>query len=238
MNKLIASLILFVVFQGFGQRVKIMDISPDYFRHNDVSGFYCLHPEIEKEAYEWIATVKVTFDSIYPNTLTNLYDKLTDKSNRLRANAFRFRRADIFTTIDEKYIELDVYYLKMERRDLNYSLFDKNKVYLFGFLGYHQNIEGYTIEINGEQLLLSELRYKEISLPAGVPVEIKLDKGVKADVINLTGTKDMKPVYYEFDIFKGMFTRSKITTYDINLAEFLKPLLKREVYPLKTKEKE
>lgn len=218
---------LFLSSSLFAQRVKVTDVNVNYFRHAGVGGFYYLHDDLEENAYQWIADLKISFDSIYPQTISETYTKFKTKGNRMSANAFRVVQSDLYAK--KKYIKIKIYYLKRERKDLNRSLFNVNKAYLFGFLGHHQNIQGYSVEINDERIFLEELRYKEIDIKEGDRLSIKIGKGSKKNAFKIEGKKEFRTYYLNFHLFKGMFTRGYIDEYDWSVGEFLKRILKREV---------
>ena len=95
----------------------------------------------------------MAFDSIYPTTLKEIYNLFATKANKISGNAFRVINSDIHKQGKDKFIELGIYYLNYEDQTENLNLFENNLIYLFGFIGHHQDIEGYNLEINGKNTL-------------------------------------------------------------------------------------
>ncbi len=203
-------------------------MNKDFFRHEDVEGLHCLHEKMDRETFQWIANVKVQFDSIYPTTITSIYNRITDKGNRIGANAFRIVDSDFYKQGEGKFIELELYYLNWENRDENRYLFQNESIYLFGFLGHHQSIEGYSIQINDQKILLKELRYKQIELTPGDLITIRLGKGIHASTIQVKYEEGMSPKYFRFNVFKGMFRQAMIDEHSWSFGEFLKIVLRKE----------
>lgn len=229
MNRLLLLLFMFIGVCSYGQKVKITAMSKEYYRHKEVMGFTYLHEELTDEGFQWIANSKVEFDTIRPETLKRIYGKLNLKANKIGANAFRVIKSDIYAKGCKKYIEVGLYHLRMERRDENKRLFDGKRIYLFGFLGYHQNIEGYKIEVNGKKMLLQELRYKYFELNTGETFNISLGTGIKRDEISLKIESKMSPRYYKFNLYKGMLSKGQISEHEWSFGEFLARILKKEV---------
>jgi hypothetical protein len=219
---------MLVNFFATAQKVKVMKMNRDYFRHSNVEGFHCLHDDMNAEAYEWIGDIRINFDTIKPSTLKKMFNKLGAKANRLSANAFRVINSDVYTFTDEKYIDLGIYYLKWEDRDENLKHFQNAKVYLFGFLGHHRRIDGYTVAVNGEKMILEELRYKLYEPEVDEVMKIKLGKGFKSDQVKVKIEKDMLPRYYTFNVYKGIFSQGVISEHEWSFGELLVRILRKE----------
>lgn len=229
--KMRRALLIFViafVSISFGQKIKIKEMNRDYLRRPNVVGFHYLHESMQEDSYQWIASVNLEFDTLYPTTLYDMYTKLQKKSNKLGANAFRVFESDVYSEGEGKYVKLGIYYLYKENRNENLNAFQGNQVYLFGFLGHHRNIDGYRVEINGERVLLEELRYKLLSPQIGDVIRIRLGKGIKAHEIEVKCEKDMLPKHFKFNIYKGAFSRCQISEHEWDFGQFLVRILKKE----------
>lgn len=232
MKRYLLLFFLFSFLHTHAQKVKITSMSRDYFRHTNVEGFSYLHEDLTEDAYQWIATARIEFDTIRPETLKRIYNKANAKGNKIGANAFRVLDSDVYAFGQNKFIELDIFHLRQENRKENLRLFQGRKVYLFGFLGHHRKIGGYKISVNGEKMLLQELRYKFFEPMAGRELKICLGKGFKKDEIRLIVEKQMLPRYYKFDVYRGVFSRGQISEHEWSFGEFLARILKKETETL------
>lgn len=210
------------------QKVKVTKMNKDYFRHTDVEGFYYLHDNARTEMYQWIGDVRIELDTIKPQTIKTIYQKINAKGNKLGANAFRVIDSDIYSYGNKKFISLGIYHLRWEHRDENLSLFRGQNIYLFGFLGHHKKIEGYRVAVDGEKLLLEELRYKYIQPEVGHDLKVKLGNGLKKDEVKVEIEQQMLPRYYKFEVFKGVFSRGVISEHEWSFGELLVRVLDRE----------
>ncbi len=217
----------------FSQKVKISEISQDYYHHQDVEGFYYLHEDLENdEAFYWVADLRVDFDTIYPHTINQIYRRFLVKANKLGANSFRVEGSDIYANGGDKYVKVKTYFLRQERRAANKELFYDNVVRLYGFLGHHQSIEGYDVSINDKKMLLTELRYKEIKLTIGDHLKIKILGGLRGEIVEFDVTPNLVKKYYYFELFKGMMSKGKISEYSWGFGELLAHILRKDVVSL------
>lgn len=210
-------------------------MNPDAFRHDNVRGFRYLHNKTTEGGYQWMGDASIEIDTLLPQTITEFYHKLAERANRLGANAFRVKGSDIFAYGENKKIEISLFYLNRENFDENNSLFVSNKVYIFGFLGYHEKISGYKILINGQKYLMEELRYMEFELPADETLTIKFYNGVGSTKLTLHGSKEPKTHYLKFNLVKRTFTRGAIREHHWSFGEFLIRILdsEKEDFPIK-----
>ncbi|MFT5824109.1 MAG: hypothetical protein ACI8ZM_005375 [Crocinitomix sp.] len=232
MKRLLLLFFMLLSVNLIAQKVKVTKMSKDYFRHADVEGFYYLHDKATPEMYEWIGDIRIELDTIRPKTIKNIYKKLNIKGNKLGANAFRVIDSDIYSYGDKKFISLGIYHLRWENRDQNLSLFHGKKIYLFGFLGHHKRIGGYKVAVNGEKMLLEELRYKFIQPKVGRIVKVKLGGGLKKDAVKIEIKSNMLPRYYKFEIFKGAFNKGEISEHEWSFGELLIRILDKETHKL------
>lgn len=214
------------------QTLKVLRLNRDAFRHTKVEGFSYLHEDLKTSGYEWIGDIRVAFDSIYPTSLKEIYTMLATKANKISGNAFRVINSDIHKQGKEKFIELGIYYLNIENHKENINLFENNLIYLFGFIGHHQDIEGYNLEINGKKILLEELTVKTIRPNANDVLQIKLMNGFKTDEIQVKIEPKMLPKYFKFEIFRGAFSRGLISEYGWSYGEFLARIFKKQTISL------
>ena len=165
----------------YGQKLKVTAVNDNYFHHEKVEGFICLHEQMPEYGYTWIGTIRIEMDTIVRNSLENIYQMTQERANRLGANAFRVSEGDIFSFEDQKFIEFNIYHLRLENRDENRALFYSKSFYLFGFLGHHRNMEGYTVKLNGDKLLLDELSFYTFQPEIGDEVLVEIGGWFKKD---------------------------------------------------------
>lgn len=218
---------LLIVLSASAQKIRITELNRDYFRQTNVEGFEYLHQDMAPDLYEWIADVEIEFDTLHPNTIKEFYSKMNEKANKLGANAYRIKSSNLTSFGGTKTIVLRFYFLHYEYRKENKERFQDNVIYLFGFLGHHQNMEGYKIQINGEKLIIPEQSYFEMHPSVGTSVTIQLSRGFKRNEIVTVIDAKMLPRYYRPNVYRGIFSRSVIDEYDWNFGEFLVHILKK-----------
>lgn len=214
------------------QKVKIIKMNNDYFRHANVEGFFYLHDETTEDMFEWIGDIRIELDTIKPKTIKKVYNKLHERGNRLGANAFRVINSDIYIMGDQKFLDLGIYHLRKKYRAENLKLFQGQKVYMFGFLGHHKKIGGYKVGVNGDNVLLKSLVYRSVEAETGSILKLKLGRGLKKDEIKLKIDSDMLPRYYKFEVFSGLFNRSVISEHEWSFGELLIRILDKETLKL------
>ncbi|MGB1102271.1 MAG: hypothetical protein ACPG21_01440 [Crocinitomicaceae bacterium] len=224
-------LVLFCLLLGvgsFAQKLKVLKVNDDYFHHEKVEGFHCLHDDMPDYGYTWIATFKIEVDTVKHLTIEDVYAQAQDRANSLGANAFSISTNDILTYGDAKHIAIDVYHLRKENRDENRSLFYRNTLYLFGFLGHHLNMDGYSIKLNGEKMMLEELSYYTYDLQKGDVIELEIGSGAKKKQVTLKVEGKDFPKYMSFHMYTGMFKDHDIIDYDWAFGEFLLDILEEK----------
>jgi hypothetical protein len=210
------------------QKVKINEMSKDYFRHTNVEGFFYLHEKANPDNYEWIGDVRIELDTIKPGTIKTIYNKLNVRGNKLGANAFRVIDSDIYSYGNEKFISLGIYHLRWEDRDENLKLFQGRNIYLFGFLGHHKKIDAYKLLVGGQKVLMKELRYKFIKPKVGSVLKVSLNRAFKKHEVKVNIALQMMPRYYKFNVYQGMFSRSVISEHEWSFGELLIRVLDKE----------
>ncbi len=214
------------------QKVRLTQLNQNYTRVPNVQGFDYLHDELDRETFVWIADALVEFDTIFPTTIKDYYAKLIDKANKIGANAFRVNEAQLNLFGATKTISLSFYFLNYENKKENAELFQEKKIYLFGFLGYHQRVDGYEIKLNEQKLVLNELSYKEVVLSSDKQIHIQLSHGLKKNWVNVPIENNMTPRYYKFDYYEGVMNRGQISEYEWSFGEFLIRILQKEILTL------
>lgn len=232
MIRILLPLFMLLTITSTAQTLKVLRLNRDAFRHQNVEGFSYLHDNVSTNGYEWIGDVRVAFDSIYPASLKEIYILLSTKANKISGNAFRVINSDIHKRGKDKFIELGIYYLNYENQTENLNLFENNLIYLFGFIGHHQDLEGYNVEINGKKILLEELTVKTIRPKVNDLLHIKLINGLKTDEIQVKIEPKMLPKYLKFEIFKGAFSRGLISEHEWSYGEFLARIFKKQAITL------
>ena len=116
--------------------------------------------------------------------------------------------------------------MNREDRQENFDLFNKDEIYLFGFLGHHKDIDGYHVAVNEEKLLIQELTYKKMAVSVNDTVNIDLKKGMKTNSLTFIQKPRPEWQYLSFHLYKGAFNVGEIRSYNMEIGEFLKRILK------------
>lgn len=209
---------------AFGQKYRIMASNKQFEAYRAVTKFDCIHDDFEVEKLTWVADYSVMFDTIKPGTIEEIYRTLWTRANRIGANSFKIDNSDIYALGDDKFIDVKLYFLPMERRNENMHLFRSDKVYLFGFLGHHVQLSGYEIEYNELELLITELSYRFYHLGTDKAV-IRFGKR-KGHELHLKGHEDHRmPHYIYFKQTVGEKQNKWIDEYEWQFGEFLIQIL-------------
>lgn len=226
--------ILFLVFffvvsySADAQKVRVLKYNKEYEKYRVSKHFDYLHEDFDKEKVTWVADYKVSFDTVIPGMIWESYQSLKRKANQFGANGFSVMDSDVYTLGQKKHIEISVYWIKMENRNENLLLHQANTIYLLGFLGHHQEIEGYSIKIQDEQFVMHALSYKEFTYPVKTDVEIQLGTKSRGKKVYFKMEERMFPKYYYFNMVKGSFKNAWIDEYGLSFGVFLTNILQKE----------
>ena len=210
---------------AFGQKVRIDNLNKGFEKVRTVSKFDCLHEAWSADSVEWVADMSIRFGHITPVTIKEIFKAFWEKANRLGANSFRVKESDIYNEEGEKFITLEAYWLRMERRNNNVEMFHSSSVYLFGFLGHHQRLKGYEVYFNDEKLLMHELSYKKFEFTPGEEIELRIGSKSRGETVKATIKANSFPLYYYFAKTTGGFQNAHIFEYEVAFAEFLLEIL-------------
>lgn len=215
----------------YGQKLKVTAVNEDYFHHEKVEGFIYLHEDMPAYGYTWIGTIQIELDTVVMKSVETFYQMAQERANRLGANAFRIGRADMFSYGKQKHVEFQVFHLRMENRDENRAYFYRKSYYLFGFLGHHRSMDGYTVKVNGEKLMLEELSYYSFHPKIGDEVVLELGGWFKKDKVKYRVSTQELPRYFSFHMYRGIFNTHEITEYDWSYGEYLMKVLEKKAIP-------
>ena len=227
-------IILFLlIFIGIGhsaeaQKVRVLKYNKEYEKYRVSKYFDYLLEDFNEDKVTWVADYKVSFDTVIPGMIWESYQSLKEKANQFGANGFRVKDSDVYTPGQKKHIEISVYWIKMENRNENLTLHQANKVYLFGFLGHHQEIEGYDIKIQEDRFVMHSLSYKEFSYPIKTDVEVQLGTKSRGKKVYFKMEERMFPKHYYFNMVKGSFKNAWIDEYGLSFGIFLTNILRKE----------
>ncbi|MEX1001363.1 MAG: hypothetical protein WDZ35_04545 [Crocinitomicaceae bacterium] len=225
---LIYILLGFFCFTSRGQSIRVLDLNRDYEKYRKTSDFDIIHPEFDSAKQTWVADIQVYFDSVTKGMIGESYKVLKDKANRYGANAFTVKESDIYSLGDEKYINFSIYWIRMEDRDENLKLLHDNSLYLFGFLGYHQEIEGYEVAVNDEEFIMKSLSYRVYEFEEDEKVRIQLGSSLRGTTQEIRVQRKSFPRFYNFHLLRGSFKNAWIGEYDKNFGLFLTHILRKE----------
>ena len=141
--------------------------------------------------------------TLIPGMLGECYLKLKERANRFGANAFKVEENDIFTYGSEKYISIKCYFIRQENRAANMRLFNDNSIYLFGFLGYHTEIEGYEVAVNEEEFIMGALSFRKFTFTDKESLTLFLGSKSRGAYETIVISDGMKPKFYYFNMVKG-----------------------------------
>jgi hypothetical protein len=109
----------------------------------------------------------------------------------------------------------------MEDRNENLALFNSNCIYLFGFLGFHSEIEGYNVAVNDQDFVMRARSYRKFEFLDDQKINLLLGSKSRGDSKTIHIHDGMKPKYYYFNMVKGQFKNAYMAEYDENYGNFL-----------------
>ena len=209
------------------QKLKVKAINKGFTKVLDeVESFDYLADNLDSTKYVWVANIEVKFSRIEQHTIPIAFKEIKERSNSLGGNAFRVLNSDVYSKDGNNFIEVAVFWLNREDRQENFDLFNKDEIYLFGFLGHHKDIDGYHVAVNEEKLLIQELTYKKMAVSVNDTVNIDLKKGMKTNSLTFIQKPRPEWQYLSFHLYKGAFNVGEIRSYNMEIGEFLKRILK------------
>ncbi|MEZ4924259.1 MAG: hypothetical protein R2780_13890 [Crocinitomicaceae bacterium] len=212
----------------FGQKVKVDALNREYEKFRVSDHFDFIHDDFDTAKLIWVADLTVSFDTIIPGMIGETFNVLKERSNKMGANAFKVRASNIYDAGSTKYISISAFWLHMEDRDSNEVLFRSPEVYVFGFLGYHEEIDGYDIEVNKDQYVMHALTYRKRSFAAGDHVNIQLGSKTRGAEVQFKAKEDMVPKFYYFSMIRGAYKNAIIKEYDKHFGMYLTRILQLE----------
>lgn len=224
-NLLIVSCFLFLYNSLYGQSIKVLGVNDDYERYRNSHHFDYIHDDFDTSKLVWVADLRVEFDTVLRGMIGESYSELKKKANRYGANAFSVIGSDIYTFGQEKYIDLRVFWLRMEDRGENMAMHRSNDVYLFGFLGYHLEIEGYDVQIQDNDFIMRSLSYRHYTYPIKTDVTLQLGSKVRGANTSFKMEERMYPKFFYFNMVKGSFKNAYIDEYSLSFGTFLTKIL-------------
>jgi hypothetical protein len=211
----------------FAQKLKVDGFNRSYEKYRNSTNFDYLHNDFDSSKLVWVADLTVSFDTVIPGMIGESYKLFKARAHKFGANAFKVKDSDVLTQGGSKYISVSVYWLRMEDRKENDTLFRSNDIYLFGFLGHHEEIAGYEIELNKEDFILVALTFRKTTFLEGDRVSLQLGSKVRGTAVEFSVREGMYPKYYYFQMVRGSFKNSSIREYDRNFAMFLTQILQK-----------
>ena len=214
--------------QLYAQHLKVDGVNPNYEKYRESSYFDYIHEDFDTSNLTWVADLTITFDTIIPGMIGETYKLFKEKANRYGANSFRVRASNIYDNGPDKYVSISTYWLRMEDRDSNEVLYKNQEVYLFGFLGYHEEIDGYSVELNDQGFTMHALTFRARKFNKGERVRIHLGSKVRGSSVEFKVSEDMKSRFYYFSMMRGSFKNSSIKQYDRDFGMYLSQILQKE----------
>ncbi|MEO9533273.1 MAG: hypothetical protein ABJG68_10065 [Crocinitomicaceae bacterium] len=223
----VINLLIFVCFTNLlvAQKVRVEKVSQEFERFRNTTDFDYVHDDFDSSKIQWVADLTVKFDTVIPGMLGECFLELKEKSNRFGANAFKVNNNDIFIYGNEKYISISCFFIRQENRAENMALFNENSIYLFGFLAYHTEIEGYEVTLNEEEMIIGELSFRKYEYEDKEDVNLLLGSKSRGAYESVKIEEGMKPKFYYFNMVKGSFKNAWIAEYDLFYGIYLSKIL-------------
>ena len=213
---------------SYAQKVRVNAVNRDFEKYRSSTVFDYIHEEFDTTKLIWVADMTVQFDTIIPGMLGECFKQLKEKATRLGASGFKVNESDLESFGEQKFISISSYWIRMEDRGENHKLFNDNKVYLFGLLGFHQSIDGYPVTVNDAEFTIHELSYREYEFLDDQRIHLMLGSKSRGAHEHLHVKDGMRPKFYYFNMVKGSFKNAWIAEYKENFGLFLTKILKKE----------
>lgn len=227
-KKVIILFVLTLSLPVFGQKVRSLRMNNNYEKYRDSRNFDYVHEDFDSTKLTWVADIRVEFDTIIPGIIGEAFKRVKERANKNGASGFRIIDSDIFKLGRGKYIDVAVYWVRMEDRGDLMALHQTNKVYLFGFLGHHREIQGYNVKIQDEEFIMKALTYREYEFPVKTKVAVQLGSKARGAKVHCIMEERMYPKFYYFNVVKGSFKNSWIDEYGLAYGHFLTQILRKD----------
>lgn len=212
----------------FGQKIRVDGFNRDFEKYRNTTDFDYIHADYDTTKLTWIADFTVKFDTIIHGMLGECYKILQERANRFGANSYRVLNSNLLSNNEEKYISIEVFWNRMEDRDENQSHFISNTLYLFGYLGYHSEIDGYKVAINDQEFVMRALTFRKFEFLDDQKISLTLGSKSRGDSKTIHIRDGMKPKYFYFNMVRGQFKNAYMSEYDESFAQFLINILPSE----------
>lgn len=222
--------ILFLIGIGsssFSQKVRVTGYNKDFEKLRDSQHFDYVHQDFDGTKLIWVANIKVSFDTVIPGMIGESYFELKDRANQFGANAYKILASDIYKIGQDKFIEIGVYWIRMEDRNENLLLHHSHSIYVFGFLGFHQDIPGYDVKVQETEFVMQSLTYKVSTFPVKTKVTVQLGTNSRGSKVECYIEERMFPKFYYFNMVKGSFKNAWIDEYSLSYGVFLSKILRK-----------
>ena len=116
----------------------------------------------------------------------------------------------------------------MENRKEHMTFFKRKKVLMFGFIGYHRLISGYDLQVDKEDFVLEELRYRTYDLKKDDALYLQQGGSVRGAYRDVRFKEIALPRYFYFNKITGAFKNCWIDEYTQGFGEYLLQILNEE----------
>jgi hypothetical protein len=219
---------MFVAMPLLAQKVKVDVFNKSYEKYRNSNHFDYVHEDFDTTKLTWVADLTVKFDTVIPGMIGESFKLLKNKANRFGANSFQVSESDIYTEGNDKFISIKIFWLRMEDRATNDSLFRSTDVYLFGLLGHHQEIEGYEVSLGDDSFTMHALSCRKHSYQVGEEILLQLGTKVRGASVQIKIREYMYPKFYYFSMLRGSFKNATIQEYPLEYGLFLSKILSNE----------
>jgi len=222
---LVLFLFLFCTF-SYAQEVQIIEQNENYVKKT-VENFEFIDDGFDLTDYEKIVVIEGYTINSGKNTLVSLFNYFWKTANDYGANAYKIDRIEMNS--DDTHIQISTYHFDEKEFETNFSLYPKNKVYVFGDLDVKKG-KGKRINLNKQRVELSPLEYISYQNEVGKYATVGIGGflGAKVDIF---GKEERLPTYLSlngfgigpgnnFEISLSINT-GRIHPVDMNFGQFL-----------------
>ena len=216
----------FCVF-SYAQEVQVIECNEDYMKKETAEDFEFIDDGFDLTNYEKLVVLKGYTSNSGKNTMVSLFNHFWKTANDYGANAYKIDRIE--TILGNIHVQISSYHFNDKSLEDNFSLYPKNKVYIFGDLDVKKGKQK-KISLNKQKVELSPFEYISYQNEVGKYTTVGIG-GLLGAKVDIYGKEERLPVYLSlngFSVGPGnyneislSFNTGRIYPVDMNFGQFL-----------------
>ena len=227
MKRILTLVLFFFCAFSYAQEVKVIEQNEDYIKKEITEKFEFIDDSFDLTNCKKIVVLEGHTINTEKNTLVSLFNYFWKTANDYGANAYKIDGVE--TVSDNTHVKISTYHFDEEAFEENFSLYPKNKVYIFGDLDLKKG-KTKKISLNKQKVELSPLEYISYQNDVGKYATVSIG-GLLGAKVDFYGKEERLPVYVSLNGFRIgpgnnheislSFNTGRIYPVDKNFGQFL-----------------